>query len=268
MAIFLHGGAWAAMPVKAAFLLNLGSGKVLYELNPDKQLAPASLTKIMTMFLTLDAIKAGKTSLKSKANISPQAAKIGGSVMRLTPGDKVAVVRLLAGTAVASGNDSATALAEHVGGSVANFVKLMNRKAQALGMKKTNFKNPTGLPAAGHKTTARDLASLCKAYLKMRPEVGRFHAMKNFMHKGMVMRNTNPLLGRVPGVNGLKTGWTVAAGYNLIITARKGNTRLLAIVLGAPNKQARDTMATRLVEAGYAYPNSPEKVKKFLNSKK
>ena len=143
----------------------------------------------------------------------------------------------------------------------------MNRKAAALGMTRTQFKNPTGLPAAGQKTTARDLTLLCKAYLKNRPEARRFHSMTNFMHQGRVIHNTNPLLGRIPGVNGLKTGWTVASGYNLIVTATRDKINLLAIILGAPNKQERDSMAIRLIEAGYKYPNSPSKVKKFIETK-
>lgn len=267
--LFLHlASAQAATPVKAAMLLNLSNGKILYEMNADRKVAPASLTKIMTMFLTLDAIRSGRIKLKDKVRISPEAAKIGGSIMHLNPGDTAPVVRLLAGTAVASGNDAATALAGHVGGSIQNFVQQMNRKAAALGMKRTQFKNPTGLPAAGQKTTARDLSLLCKAYLKNRPEGRRFHAMTNFMHKGRVIHNTNSLLGRIPGVTGLKTGWTVASGYNLIVTATKGKANLLAIILGAPNKQSRDAMAIRLIEAGYSYPNSPAQVKKFMNMKK
>lgn len=260
--------AEASTPVKAALLLNLDNGKILYEMNADRKIAPASLTKLMTMFLTFDAIRAGKLSLKDKAIISPAAAKIGGSVMQLSPGAKAPVVRLLAGTAVASGNDAAMALAEKVGGNTAKFVQMMNRKAASLGMKRTQFKNPTGLPAAGQKTTARDLALLCQAYLKNRPEGRRFHAMTNFLHQGRVIHNTNSLLVRVRGVNGLKTGWTVASGYNLILTAKRGKINLLAIVLGAPNKIERDGMAIRLLEAGFLHPSSPRAAKKFIDAKK
>ncbi len=260
--------ARASTPIKAAMLVNLTSGKTLYEMNADRRVAPASLTKIMTMFLTLDAIRAGRLKLNDKVRISPEAAKTGGSVMHLNPGDRAPVVRLLAGTAVASGNDAAMALAGRVGGTINNFVKQMNHKAAFLGMKRTQFKNPTGLPAAGQKTTARDLALLCRAYLKNHPEGRRFHSMTNFMHQGRVLRNTNSLLGRIPGVNGLKTGWTIASGYNLIVTAKKGKVSLLAIILGAPNKLERDAMAIRLIEAGYSYPNSPAQVKKFMSARK
>ena len=125
-----------------------------------------------------------------------------------------------------------------------------------------------GLPSAGQKTTARDLALLCRAYLKNHPEGRRFHSMTNFMHQGRVIRNTNSLLGRIAGVTGLKTGWTVASGYNLIVTATKGKANFLAIILGAPNKQDRDAMAIRLIDAAYKYPNSPSQVKKFMDTMK
>lgn len=258
----------AALPgVKSALMLNMDNGAILYQLNPDTPVAPASLTKIMTMFLTLDAVKAKKLSLNQKINISKSAANAGGSAMRLNPGEKVPVVRLLAGMAVASGNDAATALAQHVGGNQDKFVSRMNSKAARLGMKNTKFKNPTGLPAAGQKTTARDLAALCRAYLKTHPQAARFHNMKYFMHKGAVARNTNPLLGRVSGVNGLKTGWTIASGYNLIITAKRNNAKLLVIILGAQSKEARDQAAMRLLEAGFKAPASPARVATFMKAK-
>lgn len=263
--VALPCAAWAGGAVKAAMLINLGTGKVLYEQNADRQLAPASLTKLMTMYLTFDAIRSGRLNLSEKVAISRQAAKIGGSVMRLNAGEKAPVTRLLAGTAVASGNDAATALAERVGGNTANFVRMMNSKARKLGMSRTVFKNPTGLPAAGQKITARDLGRLCQSYLAKRPEAARFHAMSNFLHKGLALRNTNPLLGKIPGVNGLKTGWTVASGYNLIITAKKGKTRLLAIILGAPDKKTRDSVAIRLVEAGYKFPDSPARARQYIS---
>lgn len=253
--------------VKAAMLLNLSSGKTLYEFNADKQIPPASLAKIMTMFLTFDAIKTGGIGLNQKIAIGKTAANAGGSAMRLYPGEKTPVARLLAGVAVASGNDAATALAVKIGGNVENFVRRMNSKARALGMRRTLFKNPTGLPAAGQKTTARDLALLCGAYLKAYPQARRFHSMKYYMHKGGVWRNTNPLLGAVKGVDGLKTGWTVASGYNLLVTAQRGKTRILAIILGGINKGARDAMARKLVEAGFKYPNNPRQAAKMINGR-
>lgn len=257
----------AAFQVRAAILCNLGSGRILFERNADLRVAPASLTKIMTMYLALDAARAGRISLNEKVAIPPLAAGTGGSAMGLAPGEKVPLVRLLAGMAVSSGNDAATAVAMRLGTTLQNFARQMNMKAKKLGMKNTVFKNPTGLPAAGHKSTARDLMLLCRAYLRDHPGAARFHSMKFFMHKGMVSRNTNPLLGRIEGVDGLKTGWTVASGYNLIVTARRGRTRLLAIVLGCPGREARDEAAIRLLEAGFRYPSSPQKVRQMIDGK-
>lgn len=256
----------AEMRAKAVILANLSTGNILYSYNPDKPVAPASLTKIMTMFLTLDAIKARKLSLNQKITIPPIAANTGGSAMHINAGEAMPVVRLLAGMAVSSGNDAATALALHLGGTLAGFARQMNAKARNLGMKNTTFKNPTGLPAAGHKTTAQDLLILCKAYLKAHPQALRFHSMTYFMHKGQVARNTNPLLESVSGVDGIKTGWTVAAGYNLIVTAKRGKTRLLAIILGCTGRAARDSIALRLLDAGFSWPANPKKARAMIEA--
>lgn len=255
---------YAAISARAAILVNLGTGKVLYERNAKTPIPPASLTKIMTMLLTLDAVRAKKIRLNQKIKISAAAARTGGSAMHLAAGEQVPVVRLLAGMAVSSGNDAAMALAQKLGGNVQKFVDMMNTRARGLGMKRTQFKNPTGLPAPGHKTCAYDLMLLCKAYLKAYPKAMRFHSMKYFMHKGMAARNTNTLLGRIEGVDGLKTGWTVASGYNLAATAKRGKTRLLAIVLGCTGKQARDTAAIRLLEAGFKYPGNAILARKMI----
>lgn len=257
----------AGLPgIKAAILVNLGTGQTLYGYNAETPVAPASLAKIMTMYLALDAVKAKKTSLNQKVTISAEAAHAGGSSMRVSQGEKVPLVRLLAGMAVSSGNDAATAVAQHIGGSISAFVNRMNSRAKALGMRQTRFKNPTGLPAAGQKTTAMDLAILCRSYLKNHPQARRFHSMKYFMHKGSVARNTNPLLGNVPGVDGLKTGWTVSSGYNLIVTAKRNRTSLLAIVLGAQSKSRREEAATALLKAGFAAPDNPRAVNRAISN--
>lgn len=257
----------AAPRVKAAILYNLSNGKILYQLNPKKAIAPASLTKIMTMFITMDAIKNKKLKYNQKIPVSREAAGVGGSALHINAGDKIPVVRLLSGMAVASGNDAAMALAIKLGGNVKHFTEMMNAKARSLGMKNTQFKNPTGLPAAGQKTTAADLLLLCEAYLKKHPQAMRFHKMLYFLHKGHVIRNTNPLLGVIPGVDGLKTGWTIASGYNLIVTAQKGKNRFLVIILGGANKRARDEMAINLLKAAYIYPKNPELVSKYMRAR-
>lgn len=262
--LLFPGCAQAVPPSRAALLYNLTTGKILYERRASLPVPPASLTKLMTMYLTLDAIRANKLRLNQKISIPAQAANTGGSAMRISPGENVPVVRLLAGMAVASGNDAATALALRLGGSQQKFVAQMNKKARQLGMAGTTFKNPTGLPAAGQKTTAQDMLKLCRAYLRAHPQARRFHSMTFFMHKGTATRNTNPLLGRVKGVDGLKTGWTIASGYNIIVTAKRGKTSLLAIVLGSASKGARDNLAAKMIEAGFRYPANAAAVKKFV----
>lgn len=254
----------AGLPARAAILINMNTGKVLYEKNADAAIPPASLTKVMTMFLALDEVKAGRVKLNEKFRINRHAAAVGGSSMHLRAGERAPLVRLLTGMAVASGNDAATAVALRVSGSERTFTRQMNRKARALGMRRTVFKNPTGLPAAGQKTSARDMMLLSRAYLRAHPKAMRFHSTRFFMHKGRTLRNTNALLGTVKGVNGLKTGWTVASGYNLIVTAQRGKIRLLAVILGGNTRDARDEAARRLVEAGFRHPGAPGKVQAAL----
>lgn len=252
------------MPSRAAVLINLGTGHVLYAQNPDLAIPPASLTKIMTIYVALDQIWQKKLSLNHRVTISKRAASVGGSSMRLRNGEKVPLVRLLTGTAVASGNDAATAVAEYTGKTEQAFVALMNRKAASLGLRGTAFKNPTGLPAPGQKTTAGNMATLCKAYLRAHPEAMRFHSTRFFLHRGKIMGNTNSLMGSSYGVNGLKTGWTIASGYNIIVTAQRDKTKLLAVVLGAKKKNLRDDAALRLLDAGFRHPESPKKARILL----
>lgn len=256
----------SGLGMRAAILVNLDSGRILYEKDADSPIPPASLTKIMTMFLALDAVKAHRLRLDARIRIPAQATTVGGSSMHLNTGDMVPLARLLAGMAVVSGNDAATAVAARVGGNTASFVRQMNAKAQRLGLKSTTFKNPTGLPASGQKTSARDMMRLSQAYLKAHPAAMRFHGMQYFLHRGLPMRNTNALLGGMSGVNGLKTGWTVASGYNLVVTATRGKTRLLLVLLGASSREQRDNSAKRLLEAGFQHPRDPKKVQASLHN--
>lgn len=255
----------SALPARAAILVNLDSGRVLYEKNADAPIPPASLTKIMTMYLAMDAVKARRLRLDTKVRVPAAAASVGGSSMHLAAGDSVPLVRLLAGMAVVSGNDAAMTVASKVGGDTRAFVRQMNGRARRLGLSRTTFKNPTGLPAAGQKTSARDMMRLCQAYLKAHPTAMRFHGMRYFLHRGLTLRNTNALLGSMNGVNGLKTGWTVASGYNLVVTASRGKTRLLAVVMGAASREQRDAAARKLLEAGFRQPRAPKKVEASLD---
>lgn len=257
--LLLPGVADAARRARAAIMINLSNGKVLYEYNPNLSIPPASLTKVMTMYLVMDRLKAGKLKRNTSVRVHPTA-RVGGSSMRLRPRQKVTVDQLLSGMAVVSGNDAAMAASQHISGNSRNFTHLMNRKARQLGMRRTVFKNPTGLPAAGQRTTARDMATLARAYLRTHPQALRYHKQRSLRFNGRIMGATNTLLG-VPGVDGLKTGWTVASGYNIIITARRGKTRLLVVVMGGRTRAARDMVARGLMEAGFKSPASPKQVR-------
>ena len=226
--------------VRSAVLMDARTGKILYSQNPDVRIPPASLTKIMSMMVTFDAIRSGKVKLSDQIRVSRHAARQGGSRMGLRAGERVSLNRLLMGMAVSSGNDASMAVAERVGGSGRAFVKMMNNKARQIGMSSSTFKTPNGLPAAGQYTTARDMARL-----------GYVYRVRVLKHRGAVTTNKNPLLGACPGADGLKTGWVTASGYNIISTVRRGNTRLIAVILGADSAGLRSHEVRRLVEAGF-----------------
>lgn len=245
------GYARAALDVQSAILMDMGTGRVLYEQNADAPIPPASLTKVMSMCLVMDSIAGGRASLRDDVTVSRAAARTGGSRMALKPYEHVSLDDLLMGMAVSSGNDASAAVAEHIGGSRQQFVSLMNAKAKALGMHSSRFLNPHGLPAPGQVTTARDMLTLSRHYLTRYPHVLRYHSTRYIRHNGVVTYNKNPLLGNYEGADGLKTGWISASGYNLISTARRGDTRLLAVLLGAPDIKARAREIHRLMEAGF-----------------
>jgi D-alanyl-D-alanine carboxypeptidase (penicillin-binding protein 5/6) len=181
--------------------------------------------------------------------------------MHLKAGETVSLDALLSGVAVSSGNDASMAVAEHVAGSGANFVRMMNAKAKKLGLKGTNFRNPHGLPAEGQATTARDMLTLSASYLKTHPSVMRYHRMLTLTHRGFITVNKNPLLNSCPGADGLKTGWIRASGYNLVSTVKRGTTRLVGVVLGSATSKVRADEMRDLVEAGFTAVRSGGKVK-------
>lgn len=258
-ALLLPSSAAARPAVRAALLYNMSTDTVLYERNGRLANAPASLTKVMTMFLALDAVKAGRASLSAKSIVGSGAAATGGSTMHLHRGERVSLEDLLLGMAVVSGNDAAAATAERIGGSQKHFVRMMNGKARALGMAGTVFKNVNGLPAAGQRTTARDLLALTRAYLRTHPSALRFHRAVGLQRGDRFLPATNSLLV-LPGVDGLKTGWTGDAGYNIIVTARRGRTRLVAIILGGASAYVRNRAAKALIDAGFEHPAAPREV--------
>lgn len=249
--LFCVSGAQANIEARSAILLDAATGRVLYEQDADKLIAPASLTKVLSMFVVLDSVKAGKVSLKSPVRVSRKAAGQGGSRMHLKAREKVALDRILMGMAVSSGNDASVAAAECVAGSEERFVQLMTQKMRQLGLKQSVFKNAHGLPAPGQRTTAREMAVLSYQYLKKYPEALRYHRSRALRHNGIVTTNKNPLLDVCTGADGLKTGWITASGYNIISTVKRGNTRLLAVIMGASSGLVRSQEVRRLMESGF-----------------
>lgn len=244
---------------RSYLLLDVSAGQVLAARDPDAPVEPASLTKLMTAYLVFDALRARKIDLKQALPVSERAWKMPGSRMFIDPKMKVPVEDLIKGMIVQSGNDATVALAEGVGGTVERFVDLMNQQAKALGMKNTGYRNPEGLTAPGHTTTARDLGILATRLIQDFPGYVGYYAIRKYRYEGTPPTNDtnrNLLLFRDPTVDGLKTGHTDAAGYCLIATARRDfpnlqGRRLVAIVLGAASENARANEAQKLLNWGY-----------------
>jgi D-alanyl-D-alanine carboxypeptidase (penicillin-binding protein 5/6) len=244
---------------RAYLLVDLTAQQTLAELDADKPIEQASLTKLMTAYIVFDALKAKKISLHQTFGVSERAWKMPGSRMFIDPKMKVPVEDLIKGMIVQSGNDATMALAEGVGGTVEHFVQMMNAQAKVLGMKSTGYKNPEGLTEPGHTTTARDLSILASRLMQDFPDYVGYYAIKKYRYPGTPAANEtnrNLLLFRDPSVDGLKTGHTDAAGFCLIATAKRdapgvGQRRLLSIVLGASSENARATETQKLLNWGY-----------------
>jgi serine-type D-Ala-D-Ala carboxypeptidase (penicillin-binding protein 5/6) len=244
---------------RAYLLVDVTAQQVLAELDADKPIEPASLTKLMTAYVVFDALKAKKIRLDQTFSVSERAWKMPGSRMFIDPKMQVPVADLIKGMIVQSGNDATIALAEGVGGTVEQFVRMMNAQAKLLGLKATSYKNPEGLTEPGHTTTARDLSILASRLMTDFPDYVGYYALKKYRYPGTPAANENNrnlLLFRDPSVDGLKTGHTDAAGYCLIATARRdapgvGSRRLLSIVLGASSENARATETQKLLNWGY-----------------
>ena len=237
---------------KSYYLIDFSTDKVLSASAADEQLAPASLTKLMTAYVVFGALQSGRIRLDEPAHVSSKAWRTGGTRMFIELNSDVAIDDLVHGLLIQSGNDAAVALAEHVAGSVDAFVGEMNAAAQKLGMRNTVFKNPHGLPARGHYTSARDLAVLAKAIIEEFPDYYGIYAEREFSYNGIAQNNRNALLSRDPSVDGLKTGYTEAAGYCLVTSAQRDGMRLIAVVLGAPSPRVRNDGAQKLLDYGFA----------------
>ena len=247
------------MAAKVYLLLDLGSDQVLAERGADTQADPASLTKLMTAWLVFDALKAKKLTLTQTLPVSLRAwseRKGGGSLMFIDPKMTPSVDELLRGMVAVSGNDAAVALAEGVAGTLDGFVGMMNRQAQAWGLKNTQFKNVTGLTEPGHYSSARDLAVIAAHVVRDFPEpYAAYYALRNYTFNNIRQDNRNMLLGRDPSIDGMKTGYTDAAGYCLIASAQRdmpnGKRRLVSVVMGAASREARASESQKLLNWGY-----------------
>ncbi|MCJ8006732.1 D-alanyl-D-alanine carboxypeptidase family protein [Lederbergia wuyishanensis] len=242
---------------KSAILIERDTGTVLYEKNMHEKYSPASMTKIMTMLLIMEAIDNGKLSFKDKVATSEHAASMGGSQIFLEPGEEMKVDELLLAVAIGSANDASVALAEKVAGSEENFVSMMNKKVEELGLKNTKFQNTTGLPVNDHYSTAYDMAIMAKELLRYE-EITDFTKMyesylREDTDKKFWLVNTNKLVKFYPGVDGLKTGFTREAMYCLTATAKKDGMRVIAVVFGAPTSKSRNAQITKMLD--YAFAN-------------
>jgi D-alanyl-D-alanine carboxypeptidase len=239
-----HAEAW--------LVVEADTGKVLEATNATYPWYPASVTKLMTAYVTLKAVKEGRVTLDTLLTVSPVAASQSPAKMGFKPGTQVTVDNALKMMLVRSANDMAVVLAEGVGGSIDGFSALMNQNAQRLGMRQTSYVNPNGLPADGQITSARDLAILARAIIHDLPEYEYFVHIPSIRFGRRVTQNFNKLIGRYPGADGFKTGFICASGYNLVGSATRNGKRLIAVVLGASSGQMRAVRAAQLLERGFA----------------
>ena len=244
-----------ALPAKAWLLMDFDSGQVLASANQDEALPPASLTKMMTSYIVEQALRSGKLKPTDLVSVSENAWCRGTSAescMYLPLKSQATVIDILRGIIVQSGNDASKAIAEHMAGSEAGFAKLMNAEAQRLGMTKTTFVNPTGLPDPAHKSSARDLAILARAIIQDGAEYYPLYAEREFKYNGIKQGNRNALLYTDPTVDGLKTGHTAEAGYCLVTSAKRNEMRLISVILNTHSAQARADQTRELLAWGYS----------------
>lgn len=266
--LVLVASVWATGPVPGALaqefdtvaeyaiVMDSRSGKVLFEKNADELVPPASMSKIMTMLMVFERLKQDRLKLTDKFTISEDAWRRGGapsrgSTMYAEVGSKVALADLIKGVIVQSGNDAAIAIAEALGGTEDGFADDMTRRARELGLQKSTFKNATGLPAKGHLSTMRELASLTRYLIEVFPEYYKYYSQREFTWNNITQQNRNPLLGKYPGADGVKTGYTKQSGYGLIGSAEREGRRLIVVAGGMKSKKNRRLEVERLLDFGF-----------------
>ena len=242
-----------AIAASAYILQDFHTGKVLAENNADIQLAPASLTKIMTVYVAFNEINKGHLHLTDVATVSQKARDASGSRMFLEIKEQVKIEDLLKGIIIQSGNDASIALAEHIAGQESTFADMMNQHAARLGMKNTHFTNSDGLPIENHYTTARDLATLTRALIKEFPDFYPWFSQKEFTYNKITQHNRNLLLGRDESVDGVKTGFTDDAGYCLVASSLREGMRLISVVMGTKSAKARANENQKLLNYGFRF---------------
>lgn len=247
-----------ALPGKSALLMDIATGTILYEQNAHEKLPPASVTKVMTMLLIMEAIDSGKIGWNDTVTVSESAAAKGGSQIYLKVGETMSVADMVKSIAVSSANDCACAMAEHIAGTEAGFVEQMNRRAQELGMNDTHFVNCTGLDddpsAKDHLTSAHDIAVMSRELMKNHPDIQKYTTiwMDTVRNGAFGLANTNKLVRFYPGATGLKTGFTSQAGYCLSATAQREGLGLIAVVMGCATSQERFNSCKQLLDLGFA----------------
>jgi D-alanyl-D-alanine carboxypeptidase (penicillin-binding protein 5/6) len=238
-------------PRYAAIVVDANTGEVLYDRNSDSPRYPASITKIMTLYLTFEALAAGRLSLSDSVVVSAHAASQSPTKLGVPVGGSVTVDQAIRAIAVKSANDMAVAMAEKLGGSEARFATLMTLRAQELGMMNTRYVNASGLPDGRQLSTARDIAILSRAVMRDFPQYYSYFGVRSFAWRGQTISNHNHLLDSMPGVDGLKTGYTNASGFNLAASAVRNGKRLIAVVMGGSSTAARDNNVEDLLSAGF-----------------
>lgn len=251
--------------VKSAILLEQDTGEVLYQSNAQKELPPASMTKVMTMLLIFQALDRGDLSLKDKIKVSEHAASMGGSQVYLETGEVMTAKDMIKAIAIGSANDASVAMAEHIAGSEKMFVKQMNQKAKKMGLKHTHFENPTGLPEENHYSTAKDMATMAKALLHYKDVLEYTSTYEDYLREDTDNKfwlvNTNKLVKTEDAVDGLKTGFTNEAKYCLTATAKKNDMRVISVVMGAPSTKERNKQVMNMVNYAFANYKTKQLVK-------
>jgi len=251
---------------QSAVLMDGLTGQVLYAQNPDLRIAPASFVKVLTLYVVFDAIRAGQLKMDDMVTVSEnawkRAYKTDSSKMFIRVGDRVKVEDLIKGVAIASGNDACVALAEHLAGTEETFVSKMNEKARLLKLIHSQFRNSDGLPVEGQYITAMDMATLSRRYIEEHPEALSIHSTTEFLYNGIRQGNRNTLLYKNIGVDGLKTGHVQESGYHLTATAKRGDQRMIAVVMGCEKVRKRGPEAEKLLDYGFKNFSTVEAVKK------